>query len=86
MNNTKILILTANPSNTDRLNLDQEIREIKAELERSELREQFEIITEGAVRVDDLSHAILKHNPTIVHFSGHGAGENGSGSTSVCVL
>jgi CHAT domain len=73
----KILILTANPRNTDRLQLEQEIREIKAELDRSTLRDQFEIITEGAVRVTDLSHALLRHAPTVVHFSGHGAGENG---------
>ena len=77
MHPIKILILTANPRNTDRLQLEQEIREIKAELDRSKLRDQFEIITEGAVRVTDLSHALLRHIPAIVHFSGHGAGENG---------
>lgn len=77
MNKVKILILTANPRNTDPLRLDEEIREIEAEMERAKLRDQFEIISKGAVRVSDLSYALLQHQPTIVHFSGHGAGEDG---------
>ena len=77
MHPIKILILTANPSNIDRLNLDREIREIKAELERSQFRDQFEIIYKGAARIDDLYRALQQHQPVIVHFSRHGAGENG---------
>jgi hypothetical protein len=77
MNQIKVLLLAANPRNTDRLALDQEIREIAAELERSKLRDQFDLISKGAVRVEDLSRALLQHEPTIVHFSGHGAGEQG---------
>ena len=73
----KILILTANPRNTDRLQLEQEIREIKAELDRSKLRDQFEIIDKGAVRVDDLHRELQQHQPANVHFSGHGASEKG---------
>ena len=77
MHPIKILILTANPSNTDRLQLPQEIREIETEIERSRFRDQFEIINKGAVRVDDLHRALQQYQPAIVHFSGHGAGENG---------
>ena len=77
MNKVKILILTANPRNTDPLRLDEEIREIEAEMERARLRDQFDIISKGAVRVSDLSYDLLQHQPTIVHFSGHGAGEDG---------
>ena len=73
----KILILTANPKNTDKLRLDEEVREIQAGLERAQKRDQFEIVTRWALRVDDLRRALLDHEPQIVHFSGHGAGEHG---------
>ncbi len=73
----KILILSANPKNTEKLRLDEEVREIQAGLERSRHREQFEIITKWAVRVDDLRRALLDIEPQIVHFSGHGAASHG---------
>ena len=37
----KILILSGNPINTDRLRLDEEVREVQLALERSKRREQF---------------------------------------------
>jgi hypothetical protein len=73
----KILILTANPKNTDKLRLDEEVREIQAGLERAQKRDQFEIVTRWALRVDDLRRALLDHEPQIVHFSGHGGGKHG---------
>lgn len=73
----RILILAANPQNTDRLRLDEEVREIQAALEESRNRDQFEVITRWAVRVDDLQKALLDYNPQIVHFSGHGSGDSG---------
>ena len=73
----KILILTANPKNSDKLRLDEEVREIQEGLQRSRSRDQFEIIAKWAVRPDDLRRALLDHEPHIVHFSGHGAGEKG---------
>jgi hypothetical protein len=73
----KILILTANPKNTDKLRLDEEVREIQAGLERAQKRDQFEIVTRWALRGDDLRRALLDHEPQIVHFSGHGGGKHG---------
>ncbi len=73
----KILILTANPKNTDELRLNEEVREIQEGLQRSRSRDQFEIIAKWAVRPRDLSRALLDHAPQIVHFSGHGAGCDG---------
>ena len=69
----KILILTANPINTDRKRLDEEVREIGAGLERA-VREQFEIRSHWAVRPRDVQRALLSFEPEIVHFSGHGSG------------
>lgn len=72
-----ILILAANPSDTVRLRLPQEVREIEAGLNLSTGRDRFSLISQGAVRPEDLRRALLKHKPQIVHFSGHGAGEQG---------
>ncbi|MEH2043684.1 CHAT domain-containing protein [Nostoc sp.] len=73
----KILILSANPINTNRLRLDEEVREIRAALSRAISREEFELINTGAVRIDDLRRALLDNEPQVVHFSGHGAGTDG---------
>ncbi len=73
----KILLLSANPTNTSKLRLDEEVREIEAGLERAKYRDEFEIISKWAVRVDDLRRALLDHEPQIVHFSGHGEGNQG---------
>ena len=73
----KILILGANPKNTTSLRLDEEVREIKNALQQSPNRDNFQIITESAVRIDDLIRLLSHHQPTIVHFSGHGEGTDG---------
>lgn len=73
----KILILSANPKNTTNLRLDEEVREIKNTLAISPHRDEFQIITESAVRVDDLTRFLSHYQPTIVHFSGHGSGTDG---------
>jgi hypothetical protein len=73
----KILIVSANPTTTDKLRLDEEVREIQDGLQRSRSRDKFELITKWAVRPDDLRRALLDHNPHIIHFSGHGGGNQG---------
>jgi hypothetical protein len=73
----KILLLSANPKNTDKLRLDEEVREIQTALRRARNGSQFQVVTELALRVDDLHRALLDNRPTIVHFSGHGAGSHG---------
>jgi hypothetical protein len=73
----RILILTANPKNTDQLRLTEEVRNIEAGLKQAKKREQFEIISKWAVRPEDLYRALLDYEPQIVHFSGHGAGNQG---------
>lgn len=71
------MILSANPINTKNLRLDEEVREIRAALERAQNREAFKLIPIGAVRIDDLRQMLLDNNPQIVHFSGHGTGSDG---------
>lgn len=68
----KILIVSANPIDTDPLRLDQEAREIKEGLRLSRDRDLFKIEQEWAVRTKDLRRALLNHRPQIVHFCGHG--------------
>ena len=72
-----ILILTANPSDTSRLRLDEEVREIQEGLNLSAGRDSFNVVSQWATRPDDLRRALLKYRPQIVHFSGHGAGAAG---------
>ena len=73
----KILILAANPTDTSKLRLDEEVREIENVYRKATFREEIEIITKWAVQVDDLRSAALYHKPNIIHFSGHGAGDDG---------
>lgn len=71
----KILILASNPRKD--LNLDQEIRDLKDVIERSNKGQQFEVEDALAVRVGDLQDLLLRHKPQIVHFCGHGGGKPG---------
>lgn len=73
----RILILVANPLDTGRLRLDHEVRQIQERLKRSAERDRFEIISQWAVQIEDLRAALLEYRPHIVHFSGHGGGEEG---------
>ena len=69
----KVLFLTANPKNTSRLRIDEEIREIDRAFRRAEYRTDFEIKQQWATRIVDIQELLLRHQPDIVHFSGHGS-------------
>lgn len=71
----KILFLSASPEASNRLRVDIEYREIKAELQQGEHRDRFELKTEMAVQLPTLTRALLMEKPQIVHFSGHGHSE-----------
>lgn len=73
----KILFLAANPQSTTRLNLAKEAREIKEALQIAELSQEFEFIQEWEVRPRDFRRALLKYQPDVVHFSGHGERKSG---------
>jgi Effector-associated domain 1/CHAT domain len=72
-----VLILAANPKDTSRLRLDQELRDIEFGLQRSQKRDQFSLKQQLAVRPRDIQRALLDFKPQIIHFSGHGAAEEG---------
>jgi uncharacterized protein YjbI with pentapeptide repeats len=69
----KILFLAANPTDTSALRLGEEVRQIEEKITFGSHREAFELIQQHAVRVSDLQRILLKHQPHIVHFSGHGS-------------
>jgi len=73
----KILILAANPKDTSRLRLDQELRDIEEGLRRAKHRSEFTFTQRLAVRSRDIQRAMLEETPQIVHFSGHGDGAEG---------
>ena len=72
---SKILILASNPKKD--LDLNREINHLRSVIERSRNHSQFDVIIGSAVRPEELQKLFLEHRPRIVHFSGHGAGEEG---------
>jgi hypothetical protein len=68
----KILFLAAEPTDLFRLQLGKECERIKREIELEVNRDRFEVIEHWAVTTSELIRALRKHQPGIVHFSGHG--------------
>jgi hypothetical protein len=73
----KILFFAANPTATLRLSLDEEVRAITQKIRAARFRDTIDLITAWAVRPDDLLQYLNEHDPTIIHFSGHGGGMTG---------
>ena len=69
---SRILFLAANPLTTSRLDLEEELRSVEAELRAVRFRNDITLTTGHAVRPDDLVRLLRQEQPTIVHFSGHG--------------
>lgn len=72
-----ILVLAANPVDTSRLRLDEEIREITGGLRRVSNRDDYVLQPLLAPRSDDVRRAMLEYEPSIVHFCGHGSASGG---------
>lgn len=70
--NSKILFLSADPSDASRLRLAEEQREIQEKLRLGNYRDSCSIEIRTSVRPQDISQALLDISPRIVHFSGHG--------------
>lgn len=71
-----ILLLAANPKGTRGLRLQEEEREIKEQLRLAGYG-KTPINSTGATRPRDIRQAMLDFKPQIVHFSGHGAEQDG---------
>ncbi|MBD3886210.1 NACHT domain-containing protein [Phormidium tenue FACHB-886] len=68
----KLLILSSNPRRD--LNLDREISDLSTAVQRLG---KFEIGLGLGVRAQELPLLLAEHSPQVVHFCGHGAGEQG---------
>lgn len=73
---TRILFLAANPTDKSQLQLVNEINRIDEELLKAGLRVQFELEQRHEVRISQLQELLLRFNPQIVHFTGHGKEES----------
>jgi hypothetical protein len=73
----KILFLSSNPKNISRIRLDEELREVDERIQLGKCREQFELISHWAVRPRDIAQVLLRHQPHVLHFSGHGSPTEG---------
>jgi tetratricopeptide (TPR) repeat protein len=71
-----LLFLAANPTDTALLRVDQEYRAIDAALRGAEYRDRFTLKNHGAVRVEDFPALLMRYQPHILHFSGHGIRAN----------
>lgn len=74
-NKIRILFLASSPTDLGRIGLDREYREIQQKLYTGSARDSFELISHWALRPEDLQWALLREQPHIVHFCGHGSPE-----------
>ncbi len=67
---TTILMLTANPAGTTKLNLDKEHSKIAEKLQSH--HNKFSLIVKKAINKNEFKEYTEEVKPTILHFSGHG--------------
>lgn len=82
----RILIISASPSDQDKLSVYKEAQKIE-----SAIGEKYEVHHVSAATAEDVVQAILRHEPQFIHISGHGADgrialETGEGKTQVIDL
>ena len=66
----KVLILAANPPDTEALRVYREISEIQKTIRSGKDQDNIEVSIHLAVGPDDISQALLDHEPRLVHFAG----------------
>jgi hypothetical protein len=72
-----VLILSSLPRDMAPLQVPKEVREIKAAIRRGKLRDEYHVVVCLGVRANDVHGLLMEHRPAIVHFAGHGWGEQG---------
>ena len=75
-NSVTILFLAATPKNTSSLDLTREVNQIDDTIQIAKFRDQFKLEQRHAVNIKDLQQLLLRFEPQIVHFSGHGSQES----------
>ncbi len=73
----KILFLSANPKNITHIRLDEEVRSVDEKIQMGDCRDQLALIPHLAARPGDLAYTLLRHQPHVLHFSGHGSATEG---------
>lgn len=73
----KILFLSASPKDVGQIRLGEEVREVDQNIQLGRCRDQLALIPHFAVRPRDLRETLLRHEPQILHFSGHGSPTKG---------
>lgn len=68
-----ILFLASNPIDQAQLRLDEEARAIGEMIRKTKHRDSIKLESYWALQTIDLLQALNEHDPTIVHFSGHGS-------------
>lgn len=68
----KILFLASNPTHPDQRHLDLEIKAIRQRIRPTPRAAQIQIEQEWALSPEEIPAALMRHEPHIVHFSGHG--------------
>lgn len=71
----RILFLSANPSNEQKLQTSEECNDIDDRLRFAKYRDKFDLVQRHAITTDDLVNTVLRYEPRILHFSGHGSKE-----------
>jgi hypothetical protein len=69
----RVLFLASNPQDQDHLQLEREMAEIDRNVRQAAYRDAFKFEQQWEVRVTELQGHLMRHNPDIVHFSGHGS-------------
>jgi hypothetical protein len=67
-----ILFMSADPTDTARLRLGQEMRDVRERLLLSKSASNFSFLCRTSMRPGDITQALFEAEPQFVHFSGHG--------------
>lgn len=74
----KIFLLSADPKENSKLNVDVEFNQIDQDiLPKSKYKEDFSIKLIPAANYENLVDVLMINEDSIIHFSGHGVGEEG---------
>jgi hypothetical protein len=84
-----ILFLSSNPKDQPSLDVIDECKLVDTKLKEAQHNEYVELIAEHPISIADLQGILLRYQPDIVHFSGHGTQrgelvfENSDGVTEI---